>query len=85
MDVSRKKLGLSGDGSVDILNVKCDPLMIGSLLKESGILPAYHMNKANWITVLLDNSASDEHIKMLLDISYTMTLKKIPQKQKRDF
>ena len=51
MDVPREKLGLSGEDSIDILNVKCDPLLAGSLRMEAGILPAYHMNRDNWITV----------------------------------
>jgi len=31
------------------------------------------MNKAHWITVALDGGASDETIKMLLDMSYAAT------------
>ena len=56
MKVSRSKLGLSGDETVDILDIKCDPLMSGSLLMENGIFPGYHMHKGNWLTVLLDGT-----------------------------
>lgn len=31
MEVGRDKLGLPGDGEVDILNVKSDPMLIGLL------------------------------------------------------
>ena len=58
---------------IDILNVKCDPLMIGSFLTKSGYFPAYHMNKDKWISILLDGPEPDDEIKMLLDISFEMT------------
>ena len=70
MDIARARLGLDGDGTVDILDVKCSPLMIGSLLTEPGFLPAYHMNKDSWITILLDDSLPDERIYPLLELSY---------------
>lgn len=39
LEVNRRKLGLADEGIVDILNVKCDPVMIGSLRMQSGFLP----------------------------------------------
>ena len=65
--VSRSKLGLPGQQPVDIVNLKCDPLLIGSLRMEPGFYPAYHMNKDNWITAALDGSAPDDTIRMLLE------------------
>ena len=73
MNVEKSKLGLDGGGMVDILDVKCDKVLIGSLLDNKGFLPAYHMNKANWISVLLDGSVSTEEITLLLDMSYQLT------------
>ena len=49
------------------------PEMIGSLRKESGILPAYHMNKEHWITILLDGTVEKQKILDLIDISYELT------------
>jgi len=80
MDVSKEKLGLPEKEHINVLNVKCEPLLIGSLQSESGIYPAYHMNKSNWITIALDGSASDEKIKWLLDMSYDLTAKKTKNK-----
>lgn len=73
MNVSKSKLGLPGEGSVDIVNLKCDPIMLGSMLLEPGFFPAYHMSKAYWISAVLDGSAEDEKIKLLLDISFDIT------------
>lgn len=76
MKISKQKLGLSEEGRIDILNVKCEPNLIGSLRDENGIYPAYHMNKTNWLTIALDGSVSDEKIKSLLDMSYDLTKKR---------
>ena len=81
MNIPAVKLGLEGDYSVNVINLKCDPLLIGSLHKERGIFPAYHMNKAYWISVLLDGRVDDEIIKLLLNLSFDLTnkIKKIKQ------
>ena len=73
MDVERKRLGLPGEGIADILDVKCDPLLRGSLLESAGFLPAYHMNKDRWITLLLDGSIPWDEIITLLNMSYELT------------
>lgn len=80
MDIPRNRIGLRGMDIIDVVNLKCDPLLLGSVRTESGIFPAYHMNKENWITAALDGTASDEVIKMLLDVSYELTVAKIKHK-----
>lgn len=76
MDIPKEKLGLREDGMIDILNVKCDPILIGSLRSEAGFFPAYHMSKANWITIALDGTVDADKIKWLLDMSYDLTAPK---------
>ena len=83
MDIPRNKLGLESIEILDVVNVKCDPILIGSLRREPGFFPAYHMNKASWITVALDGSVPDEQIKMLPDMSYDATAPKIKKKAKQ--
>lgn len=73
MDIPRERLGLSGNEKVDILNVKCEPLMVGALLANNGYFPAYHMNKEHWITILLDGTVAKNEIYKLLDISFELT------------
>jgi predicted DNA-binding protein (MmcQ/YjbR family) len=41
--------------------------------RQPGILPGYHMNKDNWVTILLDGTAEDGLIRELMEISYDMT------------
>ena len=81
MDVPMNKLGLQGEKPLDVVNFKCDPILVGSLREEPGFFPAYHMNKDSWITVALDGSVQDDKIKMLLDISYQATALKARKKR----
>lgn len=73
MEVPRDKLGLQGAGTLAVVNLKCDPILIGSLREEPGFFPAYHMSKDNWVTAALDGSAPDDKLRMLLDMSYNAT------------
>ena len=72
MDVPKAKLGLSGEGSIDVVNLKCDPDLIQILRQQEGFFPAYHMNKSHWITVALDR-VDDDTIAGLLAQSYALT------------
>ena len=76
MDVPRERLGLSGGEYVDILNIKCDPVLSGSLRMGEGFLPAYHMHRDSWITILLDGTVPAKDIFPLLDMSYEITREK---------
>lgn len=73
MEIPREKLGLSDDGIIPVVNLKCDTRLIGSFREEKGIYPAYHMSKAHWLTVALDGTVEEEKIKFLLDMSYELT------------
>ena len=73
MPVRRDRLGLSGTEMADILNLKCGQLLLGSLLGRPGFLPAYHMSKSHWVTILLDGTVGENEIKELVNISYDLT------------
>lgn len=73
MRVSCRRLGLDRDGSTDLVGLKCGPLLMDAYRRQPGILPGYHMNKDNWVTVLLDGSAEDALIRELLELSYDLT------------
>ena len=72
MQVEKSRLGLEEDTRVDIINVKCDPDMVGLLTQTYGFLPGYHMNKKYWITMLLDGTVSEAKILDFLDMSYDL-------------
>lgn len=73
MTITKEKLGLRDSGMISVVNVKCDPVLTGSLRREAGIFPAYHMNKEQWISVALDGSVGEERIKTLVDMSFDLT------------
>lgn len=81
MNVSRSVLRLDGDDPVDIMNVKCDPILSGSLRMQEGYLPGYHMNHDQWLTILLDGTVPLEEIIPLLDMSFDLTLR-LPKKRR---
>lgn len=85
MIVPYRTVGINREGSVDILNIKCDPIVMGSLRGKPGFCPAYHMNKDKWITILLDGSAEKEDINALLAMSYNMTAAKIRRGKRNGF
>ncbi len=76
MEVGREKLGMDGDGTAEIINLKCQPALIGSLRERNGFHPAYHMNKDQWLSVRLDGSVTDDELKSLIDLSFELTQKK---------
>ena len=74
MDVQGDKLGLSVSDYVNVINLKIDDLFLRDMLiREDGIMPAYHMNKLHWITVLLDGTVPDEKVFDLIDMSFMAT------------
>ena len=81
MNVPKNRLGLNDDGILNVVNLKCDSILIGSIRRKDGVFPAYHMNKEKWITVALDGSVSKDIIKMLLDVSYNATAPYSRQRQ----
>lgn len=81
MTITKDKLGFDSMENIDVVNLKCDQLLMGSVLNEQGIFPAYHMSKTHWISVALDGSAQEDKVKWLLDLSYDLTNKKIKKKK----
>lgn len=69
---SKRKLGIDSDETVDIINLKCDPLMSFSVVDRKRIFPGYHMNKEHWISVLLDGSVPMEELQFLIGNSYEL-------------
>ncbi len=71
MRVKKSRIGLEGEGCVDILNVKCSPIVREILIAEGKAVPAYHMNKRLWISVILD-MISEQEVCGVLDESYDL-------------
>ncbi|WP_048736334.1 MmcQ/YjbR family DNA-binding protein [Necropsobacter massiliensis] len=81
MLVERQKLGLSGTGKVDIMNVKCDPVLHSTFVAQPGFLPGYHMHHGHWLSVMLDGSVDKETAIFLLNSSFDLTASRTTHKQ----
>ena len=73
MDIPRKHLGLTGEGEISVVNLKCDTRLIGSFREEPGIFPGWHMNKDHWLSVALDGTVEDPRLRFLIDMSFELT------------
>lgn len=82
MQVKKDKFGQKGEGTVDVLNVKLLPEMVGTEWADDGFFPAYHMNKEKWVSILLDGRVEKQKVYAFLDASYqTVTPKRKPARQ----
>ena len=81
MELPKGKLGLQGEERVDVVNLKCDTILTGSLLMEKGFFPAYHMREDSWITAALDGTVPEEQLRLLLDMSYRATAPKVRRRK----
>ena len=61
---------------MEIVNLKCEPDLIFTLIRERGIYLAYHMNKQHWISMDIERYEDAEKFKMLVDMSYQLVGKK---------
>ena len=72
--ISAVSLGLKEDKQVDVINLKFDKNQTYDFAETNDhVFPAYHMNKNNWITVVLDDGISDGMVFELIRKSYLLT------------
>ncbi len=85
MKVQKRRVGIDEDGAIDILNLKIDPEESYAVREMfEGIIPAYHMNKRHWISVLLNGSVPAEICEVLIGKSYDLTKKKVRKTSPKD-
>lgn len=65
------------------INVKAEPGK-GDLWRSvfEAVVPAYHMNKAHWISIILDGTMDDADIRMLINDSFQLTAPRKPRHAK---
>ena len=70
LTVARKKLGIAGEGNVEILDVRADPAEIELLVDNVKVFRGWHMNKKHWIALPLDGCVGLEEIENFLEESW---------------
>ena len=74
LNAPKEKVGVKGEGEVEVLNLKCDPVLAKGVFEAyRGIMPAYHMNKYHWISVVLDSDVPFDEVKGLISLSFSLT------------
>ena len=73
MDVLKNKIVSSSDSvKVEVIDLKLGDV-IDNYLDKDGVFPAYHFSKKSWVTIILDDTLSDEEIMNMIDISYNLS------------
>lgn len=70
LNIDKSKIDKESTGEIEVINLKIEKEKIPDLLKKKGFYPAYHMNKKNWITIILDNTLKEEEIMEYVRMSY---------------
>ena len=73
-NVAKNKLIGKQIDEVEILNLNLKE-RIAEFNNKDGIFPAYHMNKKNWVSVILDDTLNDDKIMELVSISFKNSVK----------
>ena len=68
--------GKTAEERVDVINLKKDMAKSEKLAAMKGVYPAFHMNHKLWISVVLDDTLTDEAVMELIDDSFRLTDKK---------
>ena len=72
MNLDKSKIIPNKTGEVEVLNLKLDE-NVTKALKLNGVYSPYHSSKKNWVSIILDNTLSDEKIMELVDLSYDIS------------
>jgi len=66
MNIPKNKLEGTSSELVEIINIKLPKELIEELLKKKGYYRAYHMNKKHWISIILNDTISNEEVLNLI-------------------
>lgn len=69
LNINKSKLD-EEDKEVEIINLKVNPKEIDELLKRNNYYEGYHMNKKNWVSIILDDKVDSKEIYGLIDNAY---------------
>lgn len=69
---NRKTVTGTGEGKIEILNLRLEASDVNKLITHEHIHRGYHMNKKYWLTIELDTTVDTDMIYALLDKSYQL-------------
>lgn len=75
LTVSQRKLGLSSDELVEVIDLRLPPEEMAALVDGKRYFGGWHMNKKHWYTIILDGSVEFSEICRRIDVSYSLAIK----------
>lgn len=72
MNLDKSKLQKEKTEVVEVLNVKLND-RVKEYIQQEGIYPAYHLSKKNWVSIILDDTLTDDEVMKLIAISYDLS------------
>lgn len=74
--LTENKLRIESDKVIDIIDLRYQKEKIREIIDNKKIFEGYHMNKDNWITIILDGGTDIKDIYKLIDNSYELSIEK---------
>ena len=74
--ISKRKLGIESDEPAEIIDLRVPPEELSSLVDGKKYFAGYHMNKKNWVTIMLDGSVPFEELCRRIRASYESAKKR---------
>ena len=82
MNIEYNRMFPSADETlIEVMNVKIRPQDRDRLFATPGIYDCYHMNRNSWVSIVMDETVSDDLIMTLVDISRNLVIGKDQQLQ----
>ena len=73
MNINYNKFNKDIDRDIEVINVKLNN--VDKYIDNKTLFPSYHMNKKYWVSIVLDDTCSDDYIMKLINESYLFTCK----------
>ena len=65
-------------------NVKCNPEKAEEFREAySSVIPAFHMNKKHWNTIIMNGQVNSKMIREMIDDSYSLVVRSLPLKERK--
>lgn len=74
--IAKRKLGIDSDDPIEVAVIRMATADVPNAIASGKFYPAYHMNKKNWISVILDDYADMAELFSCIENSYLLAAKK---------
>ncbi len=72
LKISKRKLGINSDEMIEVIDIRINSDELDKIVDNKKYFRGYHMNKKHWMTIILDNTVSDEELFERVNNSYKL-------------